>query len=74
MVGENFESFLPQMAKIAFKLSTMVGENIESFLPQMAEIAFKLFTMVGENFGSPLSTLSAEGYNYGSPSRLPCGV
>ena len=46
MVGEKFESFLPQMAEIFFKLSTMVGENFESFLTQMAKIAIKLSTMV----------------------------
>ena len=50
MVGENFEIYLYQMAKIVFKLSTMVGENFEIYLPQMAKIAFKLSTMIGENF------------------------
>ena len=38
MVGENFESFLPQMAEIAFKLSTMVAENFEFHLSQTVRI------------------------------------
>ena len=51
MVGENFEIYLCQMVKNAFKLSTMVGENFEIYLCQMVKNAFKLSTMVGENFG-----------------------
>ena len=42
--------FTSQIAKNAFKLSTMVGENFEIYLSQMAENALKLSTIVGENF------------------------
>ena len=49
MVGETIESCLPEIAKIAFKLSTMVGEIFESYLPEIAKISFKLSTMVLEN-------------------------
>ena len=48
MVGEDFEIYLCQMVKNAFKLSTMVGENFEIYLCQMVKNAFKLSTMVGE--------------------------
>ena len=54
MAGEIFESYLPQIAIIAFKLSTMVGENFVCYLFQMARIDFKLSTMVGEKFESYL--------------------
>ena len=50
MVGENFELYLPQMARKAFKLSTMVGENFEIYWPQLAQTSLKLSTMVRENF------------------------
>ena len=40
MVGENFEIYMSQMAKIRLKLSTMVGENIEICWHQMARNAF----------------------------------
>ena len=49
-VGENFEIYWSQVAKNAFKLSTMVGENFKIYWPQVAKNAFKLSTMVGENF------------------------
>ena len=41
MFGENFEMYISQMAKKAFKLSTMVGENFEIYVSQMAKNAFK---------------------------------
>ena len=50
MVGEIFESYLPQIARIAYKFSTMVGENFEIHISQMAKNELKLCTMVGENF------------------------
>ena len=37
MVGENFEIYLPQMAKNTLKLSNIFGENFEIHLPQMAK-------------------------------------
>ena len=37
MIGEDFEFYLAQMAKNAFKLSTMVGENFEIYISQMAK-------------------------------------
>ena len=49
MVGENVEIYLSQIAKNAFKLSTMVGENFEIYLSQIGKNAFKLSTIVGEN-------------------------
>ena len=48
-VGENFEIYLPHMAKNHHKLSTMVGEIFEIYLLEMARNAFKLSTLVGEN-------------------------
>ena len=42
MVGENFETCWPQMARNALKLSTMVGEKIEICWPQMAINALKI--------------------------------
>ena len=39
MVGENFEIYTSQMARMAFKLSTMVGEIFEIYTSQMARIA-----------------------------------
>ena len=44
MVGEKLESYLPQIARIAFKFSSMVGEYFESYLPQIARIGFKFST------------------------------
>ena len=38
MTGEDFEFYLAQMAKNAFKLSTMAGENFEFYLAQMAKV------------------------------------
>ena len=32
MFGENFEIYLPEIAKNALKLSTMVGEHFEIYL------------------------------------------
>ena len=43
MFGGNFEIYFSQMAKNAFKLSTMVGENFEFYLTQMAKNAFKFY-------------------------------
>jgi hypothetical protein len=40
MIGENFEIYLSQMAKIVFK-SKMVGEIFEIYFSQMAKIVFK---------------------------------
>ena len=40
MVGENFEIYTSQMARMGFKLSTMVGENFEIYTSQMARMAF----------------------------------
>ena len=39
MVGENFEIYFSQIAKIAFK-STMIGENFEIFFRQIAKIVY----------------------------------
>ena len=39
MVGEIFETYISQVAKNMFKLSTMFGENIESYLPDIAKNA-----------------------------------
>ena len=58
MAGENFEFYLAQMAKNAFKLSTMAGENFEFYLAQMAKNAFKLSTMIGENHHSQTFSLT----------------
>ena len=41
MVGENFEINSCQVAKYAFKLSTMVGENFRIYLSQVPKNAFK---------------------------------
>ena len=38
MVREKFESYFFQMAKNAFKLSTIVGENFEIYFCQMAKM------------------------------------
>ena len=35
--GENFEMYSSQLAKSAFKLSTMVGENFEIYLSEMGK-------------------------------------
>ena len=40
-VGENFEIYTFEMARIAFKLSTMVGEIFEIYTSQMARISLK---------------------------------
>ena len=50
MVGENFEIYLFETDKNAFKLSTVVGENCEIYLLEKDRNAFKLSTMVGESF------------------------
>ena len=47
-----------QMAKDAFKLSTMVGENFKIYLSLMAKNAFKLSTMVGEKIEIYLSQMA----------------
>ena len=47
MVGENFENYTSQMARMAFKLSTMVVENFEIYTTQMSKNAYKLFTVFG---------------------------
>ena len=39
MIGENFEVYLPRMAKNALNLSTMIGENFEKYLSQLAKNA-----------------------------------
>ena len=51
VVGENFEIYTSEMARMAFKLSTMVGENFEIYTSEMARMAFKLSTIVGKYFG-----------------------
>ena len=49
-LDKNFEIYLPEMARNAFKLSTMIGEIFEIYLPEMARNAFKLSMMVEQNF------------------------
>ena len=51
-----------QMAKIAFKLSTMVGKNILIYLSQMTKIASTSSTMVGENFEINMSQMAKIAY------------
>ena len=46
MAGENFEFYLAQMAKNAFKLSTMVGENFVNYMSRMAKIGLE-FSNIG---------------------------
>ena len=58
MAGENFAINLSQIAKIAFKSSSMVGEIFAIDLSQMAKIAFKSSTMVGEHFAINLSQVA----------------
>ena len=38
MVGENFEIYMSQMAKIAFKLSIIVGETFSTSSTMVGEI------------------------------------
>ena len=52
MVGENFEIYFPQIARIAFNLSTMVGENFEICYDLKCLNIVNLSTMVGETFES----------------------
>ena len=40
MLGEIFEIYTSQMARMSFKLSTMVGENFEIYTSQMARMFF----------------------------------
>ena len=44
MVGENFEIYFSQMAKNAFKFSTMVGESFEIYLFQKVPGVFPEFS------------------------------
>jgi hypothetical protein len=41
MVGENFESYISEMARNALKMSTMVGEYFENCISEMARNALK---------------------------------
>ena len=50
MVGENFEIYISQMAKNAFKLSTMVGENFEIYLFQKVPRVFPEFSQNRKKF------------------------
>ena len=40
MVGENFEIYTSQMARIVFKLSTMDREKFQIYTSQIARIVF----------------------------------
>ena len=38
MVGENFENYLSEVAKMQLKSSTVVGENFENYLSEVAKM------------------------------------
>jgi hypothetical protein len=46
-VGENFKSYLSEMAKMHLKSTTMVGEHFENYLSEMTKMHLKSSTMVG---------------------------
>ena len=67
MVGENFEIYMPQIAKTGHRLSTMVGENFEIYMTQIAKT--DLSTMVGDNFEIYIYASSSQNWSQ-SPWRI----
>ena len=45
MVGEKFENYLTEVAKMHLKSSTMVGENFEKYLTEVVKVHLKLSTL-----------------------------
>ena len=79
MVGEKFEIYFSQMAKNAFKLSTMVGESFEIYLFQKVPRVFPELSQNREKLPEfSLSFLKNRSFSRFSQSRRyharPCAV